>query len=677
MIGSFAELGVLSDLATSHAKKITNANILSLIFFVVGCVYSVIYAFQHIVVISLISLVSGSSFSLVLLLNKIKKYNISRLFLVFSLNIIVFVFYKLLGASSGFHYWFFLSAQIPFIIFEFGELRLVVFSLVWTGLLIGLAWFGDFSFILPLMDSVTENYAKTFSLLNFLVVFAILSLFTYYMILDEKNLTVHTQELQTKFKKQMAALEASAIIVFTDPAGKILHVNDEFCKVSGYTKEELIGSPHSIVNSGYHSKEFFEDLWSTISSKKIWRGEICNRSKDGRNYWVYTTIVPMLGENGQIEQYAAIRHEITEKKMKEGKFYSLFHQEGVAICFINLKGEIIEANKKYGDLYGYSAKDLSGKKIFDLTHPDDLVKSSEFVNKIKLGQAGFFVFERRILKPDGSIVWNLVNLALIRDASGKPDYLTAVLQDITQSKELQQKLIQSAKMSSLGEMAGGIAHEINNPLGIIHGKASQILKMVKSGVFSHDAIVEQLGKIVSTSDRIAKIIRGLKSFSRNGEQDPFELESVESLMGSVLDLCSERFKNKSVDLQIGSLPKIGIECRGVQLSQVILNLLNNAHDAVMLLPEKWVRVDIKVLESQVQFSVTDSGHGIPDAIAEKLMQPFFTTKEVGKGTGLGLSISKGIVEDHGGKFWLDRTSVHTKFIIELPIRQNKVFKKTA
>lgn len=138
-----------------------------------------------------------------------------------------------------------------------------------------------------------------------------------------------------------------------------------------------------------------------------------------------------------------------------------------------------------------------------------------------------------------------------------------------------------------------------------------------------------------------------------------------------MDLCAERFRNHSVALEVSSLPEISIECRSVQLAQVLTNLLNNAFDALILLPRKWVRVGVEASDDVIRIAVTDSGTGIPRHIADKLMLPFFTTKEIGKGTGLGLSISKGIIEDHGGKFWLDRASVNTKFIIELPRHQKK------
>jgi len=108
-------------------------------------------------------------------------------------------------------------------------------------------------------------------------------------------------------------LDESSIVAITDKIGLITYANDNFCKISKYSREELIGHDHKIVNSGYHTKEFMENIWTTIQNKQIWRGEIKNRAKDGTIYWVETTIVPFLNENGEVYQYVAIRNDITAK----------------------------------------------------------------------------------------------------------------------------------------------------------------------------------------------------------------------------------------------------------------------------------------------------------------------------------------------------------------------------
>lgn len=234
---------------------------------------------------------------------------------------------------------------------------------------------------------------------------------------------------------------------------------------------------------------------------------------------------------------------------------------------------------------------------------------------------------------------------------------------------VQEKLFETSKMSSLGEMASGIGHEINNPLAIIIGKASLLRKHAEKNAFDQTTFKDNLSKIEQTANRIAKIIKGLKSYSRNSEADPMEQIAVASLIEESLELCRTRFKNKSIELRVNVNTTQNLECRAAQISQIIVNLLGNAHDAVEKLSVKWVQLDVVNTTKTLIISVTDSGCGIPAEIATKLMQPFFTTKGVGKGTGLGLSISKGIAETHNGTLRIDQHCKNTRFVLELPLLQ--------
>ncbi|MCM0606862.1 MAG: HAMP domain-containing histidine kinase [Xanthomonadaceae bacterium] len=243
---------------------------------------------------------------------------------------------------------------------------------------------------------------------------------------------------------------------------------------------------------------------------------------------------------------------------------------------------------------------------------------------------------------------------------------TALLERDSQKE----KTLSASKMSSLGEMAGGIAHEINNPLTIIIGKIELIGIKVKNGSITPEQLAVELSKIHATCQRIDRIIRGLRNFSRDGEQDPFVESNIKQIFDDTLELCRARFNNLGIDLKISVDPMITAECRTVQISQIILNLLNNSIHAVENLDKKWITLEASVKENSIMIEVTDSGSGIPKHIAEKLSQPFFTTKEIGKGTGLGLSISRGIAEQHGGSLKLDTECKNTSFKLLIPKKRN-------
>jgi C4-dicarboxylate-specific signal transduction histidine kinase len=238
--------------------------------------------------------------------------------------------------------------------------------------------------------------------------------------------------------------------------------------------------------------------------------------------------------------------------------------------------------------------------------------------------------------------------------------------------EQRTKALQAAKMSALGEMVGGIAHEINTPLAAIKMFLSEAITELEQGPKADmEALANYVHKSDATIDRIAKIIKGLKTFARSGELDPFQNFSTQECIEDALILCGDRFKSESVDLR-WEIPAstIMIECRPIEITQVLLNLMNNALDAVSKLPEKWVALHVDDTPEFVQIRVTDSGAGVPPEHLEKIFQPFFTTKEVGKGTGIGLSISVGIIKSHNGRLFIDPGGLNTSFVIEIPKRQS-------
>lgn len=236
-------------------------------------------------------------------------------------------------------------------------------------------------------------------------------------------------------------------------------------------------------------------------------------------------------------------------------------------------------------------------------------------------------------------------------------------------------LINSAKMSSLGEMASGVAHEINNPLAIIAGHAESMTRYFEKGQLQESdikALGTKIEKIQNSVNRIAKIVRGLRNFSRSGDRDPLAKVGIQKIITSVLDLSAEKFKSSGVQVITGEIPAVSIRARETQIEQILINLLNNAYDAILGQANPWIKIDFKTNNSRIAIEITDSGPGIPDSLKEKIMIPFFTTKEIGKGTGLGLSISKGIAEEHSGRLQLNEKSPNTCFVLELPILEEPV-----
>ena len=311
-------------------------------------------------------------------------------------------------------------------------------------------------------------------------------------------------------------------------------------------------------------------------------------------------------------------------------------------------------------------------------HPDDQSSIKQAIDYL-LNDGLPFSIRIRVQKKDGTFGFFDSQAQRVQGKNNNEWYLVGVVTGdglrVNEAVELENILVENQKMimhasrmSALGEMAGGMAHEINNPLTVIQTKAIRLKKMIEAGKSKPDQVTHDLDRIAANCTRIAKIIKGLSAFSRSSENDPFLPTKLSTIIEDTLELCHERIKSRDISFEIGKIPDVEIECRQSQISQVLLNLIKNAQDAVENLREKWIRLEFKQDRDAVFISLTDSGEGVPSLLAEKIMQPFFTTKGVGKGTGLGLSIAQGITDAHRGTLTLDKKSPNTKFILKLPIR---------
>ncbi|MDO9182202.1 MAG: ATP-binding protein [Bacteriovorax sp.] len=227
------------------------------------------------------------------------------------------------------------------------------------------------------------------------------------------------------------------------------------------------------------------------------------------------------------------------------------------------------------------------------------------------------------------------------------------------------KNVNSSRLAAVGEMASGMAHEINNPLAIIGGQVYKLKAMFKANnqLEEYEAPLKAMTMMI---ERIAKIIKGLKNISRDGQADPLVEFSVRTMMDEIIFLTEMKIKSHDIKFDVAIDPSVELAIgREVQISQVLVNLINNAVDAIRTIDQKWVKIEIADKFEFVEFKITDSGSGISTDISNKIMQPFFTTKEVGKGTGLGLSISRGIIEGHGGEFFYNNKCDNTQFVFTI------------
>ena len=446
---------------------------------------------------------------------------------------------------------------------------------------------------------------------------------------------LHDALAQAAFRQQ--ALDTHSIVSVTDAQGDIIHVNNKFCEVSGYSHEELIGQNHRILKSWFHPPEFYQVIWETISSGSIWTGEIRNRAKNGEDYWVQSTIVPMLDDEGLPMRYISVRTEITQLKAMESS--------------VREANIILQSN------------------VLERTHELELAKHQ--------------------------LEAELVERVTTQDALQKSyDELTSLHRQL---QEAQQYLMQSEKMAAVGQLAAGMAHEINNPIGFIAsnlttlGRYQDTLAEVIARYISLepeldaetrttvtafrnqadlDFVLSDTRDLLSESrsgvERVRNIVKDLRDFARVDSEGQKQQVDVNRCLDTALHLLGERFANDVMHIKREYGAVAQVECHAGDLNQVIVNLLNNAQQALQGKPGS-ISLRSGIDGASTWMEIEDTGEGISDDVIPLIFNPFFTTRPVGQGAGLGLSTAYGIIQQHGGTITVtSQPGVGSVFRVTLP-----------
>jgi signal transduction histidine kinase len=450
----------------------------------------------------------------------------------------------------------------------------------------------------------------------------------------------------------------------------------KYIRINKSLGEKLRQNPNDIIGKEFGFTGTFEDIKKTIDafiqSPLISDEHLIEHTEVTGTVHRLQLYLKKFNENSDIillgvnvEKQYALQQENLDllKKMEMITFASKFgfFFEDVELNKLTITDQLVEITGLPRLISFENAGEIFRKRIL----PEYQVEISKKIDDFYSGKVLNLNESFKFYKESNTIIWlNLFMMAEKRDSfSPRPLKIIGYHRDITEQKELELKIAQSTKLESIGLMASGLAHEINNPLTIISFLVQRMKKNVQVENLQNDLL-----KIEETVKRISKIINNLKVFSRDSNEDPFEKVLLKDLIDDVVFFTHNRLENAKVLLRINSYDQnVMIFCQRVALSQVFINLINNSMDAIEQLDERWINLEITSENDVLRIKIIDSGTGIPDEVADKMMSPFFTTKEAGKGTGLGLSICLGIIKKHNGHFSIVKGEVNTTFFIGIPL----------
>ena len=463
------------------------------------------------------------------------------------------------------------------------------------------------------------------------------------------------------------------IAVF-DQHGNFIDVNDKASEILGYSIKELLPlNIHKLLLDFKKSIGMDSSLINQISALFNPTKKFTN--KNGEEFYLMIEIVRISHDRHlcyitDITLKAEVEFKLQES---EDKFRNLVMSAKDAIILADQEGRIVLWNHQAKNIFGYSTDEVLNKEISDLIIPEKYITShnNAYRDFSETGMGDIIGKNFDVVAIDKNKREFDINMTLTAVNLREQWHSLAIIRDISEQKLMEAKLHQSGKMATLGEMATGIAHEINQPLSII-GMGAQMLDMaMQKEKMNNTLLKDQIQKFIKNVARASKIINHLRIFGRkaSGQMLPY---SINVSIANSIEMVENRLKNSGIEVKLNlaqNLPDIIGEESSIE--QVFVNILLNAIDALKESNKDQKEILINSAynadEKMVVVDIGDNGKNIPPDVIDKIFEPFYTTKPTGKGTGLGLSISYGIVQSQKGSISAKNTAKGPVFTVNLPV----------
>lgn len=493
----------------------------------------------------------------------------------------------------------------------------------------------------------------------------------------------------SRYDQLRHAIDQHAIVSATDEHGFIVEANDKFCAISGYSRCELIGQNHRIVKSGIHPDSVYQEMWSTITSGRVWQGTVCNRKKDGGYYWVEATIVPILDEQGLPWRYISIRTDITDLKQAHGQLelelgrtQALLEALGEGVFGVDTLGLCTFINPAALAMLGYEQDDVLGKDSHRLFRScadlSSLAPEGEcsVCDTLKDGISRK-TDDNHLFRKDGSHLSVSLSVSPI-GSRGAGWGAVAVFHDLTRRKAMEAGLIAARDAAQAANQAkslflSNMSHELRTPLNAIlgFGQFLEADKTLNPDQFDSVQEITQAGRhlleLVNEVLDLARIESGRLALALG----PI---AVDELVDECLSLIHPQATSREICFVLPAFSGCTLHADRTRLKQALVNLLSNA--VKYNSPNGEVRLEYELPDARcLRIHVHDTGPGIAPERLSELFQPFHRLgQELGGvvGTGIGLAITKQLVEAMGGRVGAVSTLGHgSDFWLELPLEEGE------